>query len=67
MWRYHDKSALRDRRNLYQGSEEILKVAVLPLAVCYVSFYVPNAGQLNKFQKVDEGVHRETKLLSKLP
>ena len=46
MWIYHDKSALRGRRNLSQGSEEILKVAALWLVVCCVSFYVPNAGLL---------------------
>ena len=38
MWRYHDKSALRDRRNLYQGCGEILKVAVLPSVRGYISF-----------------------------
>ena len=46
MWIYHDKSALRGRRNLSQGSEEILKVVVLPLVVCCISFYVPNMGLL---------------------
>ena len=67
MWIYHDKSALCGRRNLSQGSEEILKVAVLQLVVCCVSFYVPNTGLLIIFQKVDEGIHREMKLLSKFP
>ena len=31
MRRYHDKSALSYRRNLFHGSEETLNVAVLPL------------------------------------
>lgn len=31
MRRYHDKSALSYKRNLFHGSEETLKVAVLPL------------------------------------
>ena len=35
MWRYHDKSALRDRRNFYKDVE---KVAVLPLVLGYISF-----------------------------
>ena len=34
MWRYHDKSALRDRRNFYKDVE---KVAVLPLVLGYIS------------------------------
>ena len=42
------------------------KVAVLPSVVCCVSFYVPNA-RAYLFQKVDEVVHRETRLLSKFP
>lgn len=46
MWRSHDKSALRDIRNLFQGNGEMLKVAVLPLVFCYVSFYAPSAGLL---------------------
>ena len=41
---YHDKSALHGGMNLFQGSEDMLKVVVLPLVVYCVSFYVPNAG-----------------------
>ena len=35
MWRYHDNSALRNRRNFYKDVE---KVAVLPLVLGYISF-----------------------------
>ena len=35
MWRYHDKSALHDRRNFYKDVE---KVTVLPLVFGYISF-----------------------------
>ena len=38
MWIRHVKSALRGKTNLSQGSEQILKVAVLLLVVCCVWF-----------------------------
>ena len=46
MWRYRGKNALRDRMNLSRGSEGIPKVAVLPSALCCVSFCVPIVGLL---------------------